>query len=298
VVVVDDGSPRAAEEELAADLRTALPGLTLIRQANRGIAAARNAGLDALTAGVTAIAFLDSDDSWHSSHLRSAAAALSQGADFFFTNFTIAGAPSDQFHAQARSDLLDNRHPVQGATGIQRWTGGVSALMAPGCPFATSAVVFRRALMPQMRFPLEYRRAGEDQVAWWELLARAAAVMYCCEPSVTFGSEGLGTWQNSAFGSVAHLVRLADEIHFRRYVLGRHPLSAGDRRALLEQIAARRDVALGSALHLLRRREPGVFRELLYLWRSDPPGALRWCGALPRLIYRKVRHATPTAPLR
>src|SRR5215468_936299 len=82
VIVVDDGSPRPAAEEITPELQEAVPGLMVILQANHGIAAARNAALDALTGDVSAVALLDSDDYWEPSHLRHAAAALSLGADF------------------------------------------------------------------------------------------------------------------------------------------------------------------------------------------------------------------------
>jgi glycosyltransferase involved in cell wall biosynthesis len=57
IIVVDDGST----DDTAARM-TALP-VTLIRQANQGVAAARNAGIAAATGDV--IAFLDADDVWH-----------------------------------------------------------------------------------------------------------------------------------------------------------------------------------------------------------------------------------------
>src|ERR1700757_3483169 len=104
VVVVDDGSPRAAVEEITLELRNSLHGLTVIRQANQGVAAARNAGLDALTDDVSAVALLDSDDRWESSHLRNAAAALSSGADFFFANSRNEGETVDRLHGHPLRD--------------------------------------------------------------------------------------------------------------------------------------------------------------------------------------------------
>ena len=288
VVVVDDGAPRAAADEITPELRNALRGLTVIRQANQGIAAARNAALDALTEDVSAIALLDSDDCWGASHLRNAAAALSLGADFFFSNSKVEGETTDRFDEHPR--LLYNSQPIEGAPGIVRWSGSVSALMGAGCPFETPTVVFRRAVMPEIRFSLKFRRAGEDQLAFWDLLVRSSVIMFCTEPTVVIGSGGLGTWRNATTGSVAHLVRLADEIRLRRRAISSYPLSADDRRLMQRAIAVRRYAALYSALHLLRRRRENTFNEILYLLRSDPLCAASWCVDLPRLVYRWAIH--------
>jgi len=290
VIVVDDGSPRPAAEEVTPALREALPGFTLIRQAsNRGVAAARNAALDALAADVTAVALLDSDDYWESSHLRNAAVALSLGADFFFSNSRSEGAAEDHFQQPARRRLLSQGQPVQEAAGIVRWPWSVHALMGAACPFITATVVFRRTLMPDLRFSESFRRAGEDQAAFWELLARCTLIMYCTTPTLVYGSGGVGTWKKSTFGSTAHLVRLADEIHLRRHVLSSYPVSRGDRRLMRRAIAVRRHMALYSALHLVRRGQEDALSEIRYLLRADPVCAASWCLNLPKFFYRWVR---------
>jgi len=289
VVVVDDGSPRAASEEITPELRAALRGLRVIRQPNRGVAAARNAALDALTDEVTAIALLDSDDYWEPSHLRYAAAALALGADFFFSNSRVEDQSEDYFHQHPSRDLLCDVRPVAGAPGIARWSGGVSALFGAGCVFRTATVVFRRALLPGLRFPTEFRRAGEDQVVFWELLTRSSAIMFSTEPTLVYGTTGLGMWRNSTFGSTAHLVRLADEIRLRRHVLRNYPVSPGDRRLMRRAIAERRYQALQSLAHLLRRGRMSALNGLAYLLRADPLCAVWWCLGAPRLVYRKLR---------
>jgi len=285
VVVVDDGSPHAAAEEITPALHSALPGLTVIRQANRGIAAARNAALDALTADVTAVALLDSDDYWERSHLRYAAQALALGADFFFSNSRMEGETEDYFQRHPRRG---NYKSVADAPGIMRWSDTLSTLFAAGSAFATPTVVFRRALMPELRFPVRFRRAGEDQIAFSELLVRSSVVMFCTEPTVVVGLGGCGTWRNSTLGSVTNLVRLSDEIRLRRHMLHRFPVSSADRRFVRRAIAVRRHAALISALHLLRRRQAGALSEILYLLRADPLCAASWCVDFPKLLYRRI----------
>jgi succinoglycan biosynthesis protein ExoW len=150
VVVVDDGSPRTADEEITPQLREALPRLTVLRQPNRGVGAARNAALAALHPEVTAIALLDSDDLWEATRLRYAANALANGADFFFSNSRI------EEHRAWRAGRRD-----------------CPRSSVPVARFRTPTVVFRRAVMPEARFPEDFRRAAEDQVVFWQLLTRS-----------------------------------------------------------------------------------------------------------------------------
>jgi len=289
VVVVDDGSPRTAAEEISGTLRHAVPGLTVTRQVNQGVAGARNTGLDALDDGVTAIAFLDSDDYWEPVHLRNAAAAFSRGADFFFANFRFEGTTTDQFRQQERRDLLDNPRPVPQAPGIMQWTGSVAGLMVPKCSVHTSGVVFRRALMPQVRFPRTLREACEDPWVWWALLVRSSAIMYCPEPAFTYGKGGVGLYQSASFDSVSYLVQRGDWISYLCHVLNNHLLSPDERRLLLKLVAVRREEALVSAVHLLRRRKKNTLKEVMYLLRNDPLCAGSWCITLPKLLYMRLR---------
>jgi succinoglycan biosynthesis protein ExoW len=288
VVVVDDGSPRPAAEEITPELQEAVPGLMVILQANHGIAAARNAALDALTGDVSAVALLDSDDYWEPSHLRHAAAALSLGADFFFSNSRFEGVAGDLFQTRARHrDLLGNAQTVPAAAGLAEWRAGISALICRGCPFMTSTVVFRRALIPELRFPLEFRRACEDLAVFWELLTRSSSIMFCTEPTLVSGTAGVGMFRNSAYGTPANLVLLADELRLFKRLVDSPLLTAQDRRLVRDGIAARRRSALASLVHMLRRRQ-NVVSELAYLLRCDPSCAASWCVDVPKLLLTKA----------
>lgn len=63
IIVIDDGSTDGSVAAVLALMATH-PQIRLFRQPNRGVAAARNAGLARLPADADAVAFLDSDDAW------------------------------------------------------------------------------------------------------------------------------------------------------------------------------------------------------------------------------------------
>jgi hypothetical protein len=61
-----------------------------------------------------------------------------------------------------------------------------------------------------------------------------------------------------------------------------------------DEVAERRRDALGSALHMFRRRQK-VVTELAYLLRSDPRCAASWCVDLPKLLFTKAAGRSYTA---
>lgn len=76
LIVVDDGS---TDDSVAVVERWARPSLRIVRQENRGIGGARNAGLREVSGD--AVAFIDSDDLWERDKLARQEAALREGGD-------------------------------------------------------------------------------------------------------------------------------------------------------------------------------------------------------------------------
>jgi glycosyltransferase involved in cell wall biosynthesis len=128
LIAIDDGSTDATGALLDALAAEPLPpGRTfrVIRQANAGAAAARNAGLAAATGAV--VAFMDADDRWHPPLASALMATLAAdpAADFTFPLFryiddagratgTESRAPARRFDA---ADLLV-ANPIHSATGV------------------------------------------------------------------------------------------------------------------------------------------------------------------------------------
>ncbi len=156
LIVVDDGSTDDPAARLAA---AALPA-TLLHQANRGPAAARNRGLEAARGRY--VAFLDADDIWP----RHALAAL---ADRLVRDSSIELAQGHirRFRAAA-ADELDGPATVIGPAVVS---------------FNLGSALFRRDLLVRLGGFDETRRTSEDVEFW--VRARQAGVAQVVIPEVT-----------------------------------------------------------------------------------------------------------------
>ncbi len=85
IIVVDDGSPDHVDEAVAR-----YPSVRYLRQVNKGLAAARNAGLHASTGQY--IAFLDADDAFQPDALRIGLEQFCEGAAFVCGQHTFMDA--------------------------------------------------------------------------------------------------------------------------------------------------------------------------------------------------------------
>jgi len=288
IVIVDDGSPVAADDEVAGLLIGAPFSLEIVRQDNQGVAAARDTGLKRTDASVEAIAFLDSDDFWSPGHLARALSALSSGYDLYFTDhrrldhhashFAVIGFPvAADIAAGTVRDIGADRCEIEAGTlfsfALRRFTAQIST------------VVYRRALHPGAAFLHALRTAGEDRLFLLDLFQRCARVCVSLRTDVTC-AEGVNIYY-SQFG-------WQDEGHIRRHmsdILGTYALrdsldlSPADRRFLRTRLASfRRGFAFFTLRWRLKRR--GAWSdELVALTRRDPSF---WRWYLPCLAYVAV----------
>ena len=181
VIVVDDGS-----SDDGAAIAGAVPGVTLIRQANAGVSAARNAGIAAAHGDL--VAFLDADDLWRPellAELERLAAAYPQAAMLCagYRRFNRAG-PCGEFVAATRA-WADAIVP------------GFYAEWSRGSFTCTSSIAVRRAALLKLggMFPVG-DRLGEDQDLWFRL-AEAAPVAHVAKVCAEYRIDAMN---NSAGG--------------------------------------------------------------------------------------------------
>lgn len=162
VIVVDDGSTDDGAARVARRMGGAL---RLIRQSNRGVAAARNVGLRA--ASQPRVAFLDADDLWCPGHL----ARLVAASDWFPTA-AVVGARFRPVPAHVTA--LDAAAERISATPPRR-ADYVAEAAQGTAPFYTSSCLVRRdAALVEGGF-LEGESHGEDLALWIRLSERFGA---------------------------------------------------------------------------------------------------------------------------
>jgi glycosyltransferase involved in cell wall biosynthesis len=163
VIVVDDGSTDATPE-----LLTEYAGrIRVLRQANAGVAAARNAAIE--VAHGDFMAFLDADDEWLPAKLEKQLLQFRQGVDIVYCGafyLTATGVSVKEAPVYLQGDVLPRL---------------MDGNFIPTSSVVARAECFRR---PEVRFPSSLR-LGEDYAMWVRLaLQHRFAVVR--EPLVRF----------------------------------------------------------------------------------------------------------------
>jgi glycosyltransferase involved in cell wall biosynthesis len=133
VVVVDDGST----DETAAVAARFGDAVTYLRRAKSGVAAARNAGVELVTAPF--VAFLDDDDVWYRFHLERMAAAIeatARRAVLYFSDLELEGDPTGSRAWDAAQFRCSEPFQLQ--------PDGTAWALLPRHPMTTQATVIRR----------------------------------------------------------------------------------------------------------------------------------------------------------
>lgn len=169
IVVVNDGSTdsSAAEVERFHDQR-----IRLVHQANAGVSAARNRGVE--ESKYELIAFLDADDEWKPSYLETQYSLYKKYPEcsVFACNYEFKDADGN-----VRPTII-RKLPFQGTDGILSNYFEVASCSHP--PLWTSAIVAKKsALMYVGGFPVGIK-SGEDLLTWARLAA-SYSIAYCSD---------------------------------------------------------------------------------------------------------------------
>ena len=162
IIVVDDGSTDGSPELVARDF----PGVTLVRQPNAGVAAARNTGL--AHARHEWVAFIDADDLWLPGKLQAQCALLASQpeAGMAYTAWQVWTSSEPEPAAAWLSQLA---HQAADRARWQGASGWIYPELLVDCVVWTSSVLVRRALLTQAGGFDEALRIGEDWDLWLRL---------------------------------------------------------------------------------------------------------------------------------
>jgi glycosyltransferase involved in cell wall biosynthesis len=257
IVVVDDGSK---DDGVAIVESFGDPRVRVIRQANAGVATARNRGIR--EARGDWVAFLDADDWWHPDFLASMRTLATQHPEVSITAGSFKMVPHQEEGWTPQPWPLPNPLPQEVIDNLpQRWLQG-------HC-FCTGTVAFKRELLDALQpcFPVgEY--LGEDLDLWF----RAAECSAIAFTSAQFLCYRLAT-PNSLFAvqPTEDLLPFLQRLQAR--ALGPHnDMRPALRRSTLRLVAdarisrARADLDAG--------RHKAAFHQLKAAWRGM--GSHRW----------------------
>ena len=285
VIVVDDSSPAPAGPELVSAGPTA-HNIQVITQANGGPGAARNTGLDNAPPDTRYIAFLDSDDEWMPDHLARAFVALDQGYDFYFANHYQLGQTTSAF---ARADQIQSqKHPVLHGLpmGLHAYQGDMLDQIIMGNVIGTSTVVFDFQRFKRQRFKIEFSNAGEDYLFWMEVSNQNARIAFSSQCEARYG-KGVNIYSGSGWGSDQHLLRVHNELKFRKITRKLFSLTSTQLAHIATSISKLRTAFARDLLHRVTHRKQLPFKLLMTHLMLDPSSYLSLPFTWIRIILGK-----------
>ena len=202
LIVVDDGSP----EPLRVRDRWKAPGeLIWIRTENRGLGAARNAGIQRATGEF--VAFLDSDDFWDAAKIEQQESFLDLHSNAVACYTQCVNAPGFFPFGPYPDPFLDRDK--------------LAALLWHGQFFPPTSVLVRSHVAKKVNGFREGLRNGEDLDFWFRIM----------EEGEIFGLNAMLTWYRIHDSQITHdpVRRVMGSKESRREIIGRfsHRLKSG-----------------------------------------------------------------------
>jgi len=266
-LVVDDGSPHPADDELPVLDGQRRMQFQIIKQENGGVSAARNTALAHVPPETKFIAFLDSDDYWSPGHLARALQGLGDTSDLYFSDCSLDGGAEWFAGIPAFSALLSSFVEVDAALMCRLTPDELLPVFLADCPAHTSTVVYRAEKFCDLRFDLELRSAGEDHLFWISVVRGSHSITVDRMITATRG-HGIDLYRNAqSWDSPNCLQRLCGNLlKYRKLTEQLGPLLASS--AAAHATAVRREI-LAVMLHAVFVNPESVMRALKYLWRFD-----------------------------
>lgn len=211
VIVVNDGSPDT--EDLERELKRFSSGKAVryIKQENRGVAAARNAGLHAARGEL--VSFLDSDDTYLPTFLQKQVELLERSnADVVYSDAMLFG------DSPAAGQTFMNLQGAGGEVTTER-------LLSTKVSLQTSTVLARKASIVGVGLFNESLRRGQDFELWFRLAK--AGMRFACQPETLANHRIVESGLSG--GTVSKLRRTLTVLES---IEGRYELTPGENEAL------------------------------------------------------------------
>lgn len=254
IIIVDDGSPVPAKDELVNFSAVDTENIRVINQRNSGAGAARNNGLNNIPEGVPYVAFLDSDDCWEVNFVDDAVAAMEHGYDIFFANTSRFGKEKSRFQWEKSPDLnIDHANHIvlDKERNLYEYRGDFFDLMVVRSNIiSTSTLVYRYQKYPNLRFSTTLYN-GQDRLFKLKLCQQAKKVAFSPAIMAKEG-EGVNIFDSSGWGSSKSLRLVSSYIQLCKDVLNEVALNPKQASFIRKQLKESRFSFIASLLHLLK----------------------------------------------
>jgi succinoglycan biosynthesis protein ExoW len=286
IIVVDDGSPAPARDDVRDLHLPAHVTLKLIEQPNRGPGAARNRGLDSVASDTVYVAFLDSDDMWTAHHLSNAHSMLGVGYDFYFADaICCRNRQETQF---TRSLDIAQHVCVSLEENLYEFRGNAVIDLLSWRVFChPSTVVYSYLKFPGLRFA-ESWWLGEDWNFWLGLIRGSSAIGFCSNTECVRG-RGVNIGSTTAWDSPKYIWGLCQYMQCRKWLSEACELDKIERSCNTVQIRRLRMRFAVALLHEMRITRAFAILDVIRFITLDPVSLFYIAPALIQVVMRKVR---------
>jgi glycosyltransferase involved in cell wall biosynthesis len=235
IILVDDGSTDGTE----ALMDGRYPCVRYLKQANRGVSAARNHGI--AEARGEWIALLDSDDAWLPGKLAAQREAL-------------AAEPGHRL-CHTEEIWIRNGRRVNAMRKHAKVGGRIFRQCLPLCVISPSSALIHRGLFEQLGGFDEQLPACEDYDLWLRICA-GEPVLFVAEPQIAKHGGHADQLSRRHWGMDRFRVRALEKI------IGSGRLGAGDREAAIEMLVRKAGILAAGAEKRGNEERAGEYRAL------------------------------------